>query len=316
MAELDPQTRELLDEMRAAGVPPGSALSPSGARRLLVEFADVVGPAEPPEAPALEAVRDLEVPGPNGGVPVRLYRPAAAGPPPVLVYYHGGGWVVGSVEARDGVCRRLAADVGALVVSVEYRLAPEHPFPEPLEDAHAAARWAVDNAAAIGGDPDRVGVVGDSAGGNLAAAVALLARDAGGPDLAYQSLIYPVVDSAMDTDSYDEYAEGYFLGREKMAWYWDRYAPGPIDRANPYAAPLRAPDLADLPPATVLTAEFDPLRDEGRAYADRLEAAGVETEHLRFDDAMHGVLAFYGRLDRADDLVDAVAAGARSALVD
>ncbi len=294
--------------MDEQGVPPLSALSVGGARRLL----DDLFTFDPEQLPPVGRVRDLSIPGGDVGteLPVRVYEPDADGPAPVVVYFHGGGWVVGNLDTHDATCRTLAAESGSVVVSVDYRLAPEHPFPAPVEDCYAALEWVAENAAVVGGDPGRLAVAGDSAGGNLAAAVALLARDRDGPSLAHQVLVYPVTDFDLTTDSYEENAEGYFLTREDMAWFWDHYLERPVDRSNPYAAPLQARDLSNLPPATVVTAGFDPLRDEGVAYADRLDEAGTSVSHHHYEGVIHG---FFGmvvepELEPAHDAVRAVCA--------
>jgi acetyl esterase len=307
--ELDPDARAFLDRLDEVGYPPPAALSVGAARERSDVYPEVHDGDDPP---AVGSVRDLAVPGPGGAVPVRIYAPAAARPVPTMVYFHGGGWVLGGLDSHDDVCRRWVDAAGHVVVAVDYRRAPEHPFPAAVADARAATAWAADRVDLLGGDPEALCVGGDSAGGTLAAAVALAARDHGGPDLAHQVLVYPVTDHAFDTDSYRENAEGYFLTRESMRWFWDRYLRSPLDGANPYASPLRAPSLSGLPPATVLTCGFDVLRDEGRAYADRLAAAGVPVTRLDRDDQIHGFLSFAHHVDAAGaavaDLADSVAA--------
>ncbi|MFC4603866.1 alpha/beta hydrolase [Rhodococcus kronopolitis] len=242
-------------------------------------------PAEP------EVVGNLTeslVPGPSGGIAVRVYRPAAAsgGPSPAVVFAHGGGFVFCDLDTHDGFCRAMSNGTGAVVVSVDYRLAPESPWPAAAEDVCAVLDWVHRDAAELGVDPARIAVAGDSAGGNLAAVTALMARDRGGPALAAQALVYPVIAPDFETDSYRAYGEGYFNTRAAMAWYWDQYVP-PADRAHPYASPIRA-ELAGLPPAVVLTAGFDPLCSEGDAYAEALAAAGVPVTHRRYEGAIHG----------------------------
>src|SRR5579871_1847749 len=241
---LDPKVRLFLDQLAASGLPGLSTLGVEGARAAIDGMVAMGGSVK-----EVARVEDRHIPGPAGDVAVRVYTPAGgAAPRPALVYYHGGGWVIGGIASHDGVCRALANAVPALVVSVDYRLAPEHPFPAAAEDAHAAARWVAEHAAEIGADPRRVAVGGDSSGGNLAAATALMARDRGGPGLAFQLLVYPVTDTAMDTASYRENADGYFLTRADMIWFFDHYLPRAADRTHPYAAPLRASDLRGLPP--------------------------------------------------------------------
>lgn len=251
----------------------------------------------------LESVTDRTIDGPNGDVPIRIYEPGTAGDArPLLLYFHGGGWVVGSLETHDDTCRKLAAESGYPVVSVDYRLAPEHPFPAGLEDCYAALEWAREAASKLDADPGRLVVAGDSAGGNLAAAVTLLARDGDGPDIAYQVLVYPSTGDVTGTDAYEENGEGYFLTTDDMTWFRDHYFAREIDQGNVYALPRRAHDLSSLPPATVLTAGFDPLRDDGAAYARRLEADGVAVTHRNYDDMIHG---FFGMLSDPTNLVRA-----------
>ena len=306
---LDPQAAALLEELGSGVSPPASTLSVSTGRALLDDLFAVDEP-EP-----VGSTTELEIQGPAGPVPIRIYLPVGEGPSPVLVYLHGGGWVRGSLDAYDGLCRRLANGAGCVVVSVAYRRAPEHPFPAGLEDCYAATEWVTDHAADIEGDPDRVAVGGDSAGGNLTAAVALAARDRDGPDVAHQLLIYPAVNppSVRWFDSYDENGTGYLLEMDGIEWYLDQYTEG-ADVGNAYAFPLRARDLSGLPPATVLTAGFDPLRDEGVAYAERLAEAGVDVEHLHYDAQIHAFLSLYEHIDEGREAIDDVAAALRSAL--
>ncbi|AUV80471.1 alpha/beta hydrolase [Salinigranum rubrum] len=292
-AEPHPDIQELLDQLAAMGVPDFADLSVDGARSLIVDLFTV----DEGLRDEVGGVQDLEIAGPNGGVPIRVYRPGGGGPHPVVVYSHGGGWVVGNLDTHDQGCRALCNAGDCVVVSVDYRLAPEHPFPAPVEDCYAATEWVADHGDLLGADTDRLVVAGDSAGGNLSAAVALLARERGGPDVAHQYLVYPVTNHAFDTDSYTENAEGYFLTRAGMEWFWDHYLETDVDGLNPLASPLRARDLSDLPPATVVTCGFDPLRDEGRAYAGRLEAAGVDVTHHHHEEMIHG---FFGMLAEPD----------------
>lgn len=284
--QVHPEMAALLTDLDERGTLPSHALSVASAREAIV---DVLGSAS--SDASLDTVRSFSIAGPDGELPLRTYRPDQ-GTLPALVYYHGGGWVRGNLDTHDELCRSLAADAGCLVVSVGYRRAPEHPFPAPLEDCYAATEWVADHAAALDVDPGRVAVAGDSAGGNLAAAVSLLARERDGPRLARQALIYPATDHAFDTTSYEENAEGYLLSRRSMQWYWDHYLGSTVHGANPFASPLRAPDLSALPPATVLTCGFDPLRDEGLAYADRLRTAGVDVTVRNYSDAIHAFVSF------------------------
>jgi acetyl esterase len=302
---LDPQCRALLDEIAPPGAPGLHELPlPELRQSLATMFGVFAGPV-----PEVARVEDRRIPGPAGEVPVRVYTPAGRAPFPALVYLHGGGWVLGSLESHDATCRALARDVPCVVVAVDYRLAPEHRFPAAAEDAYAAVRQVAARPADFGVDPARLAVGGDSAGGNLSAVVALMARDRGGPRLVHQLLVYPVADGGMDTPSFRENAEGYFLTRDAMVWFWNHYAPDAAARANPYASPLRASDLRGLPPALVQTAEFDPLRDEGEAYAARLREAGVSVTLTRYAGMIHGFVSMPGRIDRARDaLAEAVGA--------
>ena len=282
---LDPQAEAFLRSLRDQGVRPPHELTPAEARAQMT-------PPPPPYDP-VASVRDLAVPGPGGLIPLRAYVPAvggSAGALPGLVYYHGGGWVMGTLDAYDGLCRTLAAESACAVVSVDYRLAPEHKYPAAAEDAYAAAAWVGREGGSLGIDPGRLAVGGDSAGGNLAAAVCLMARERGGPRLACQALLYPIVDHSFDTPSYKDNAEGYHLTKATMAWFWRQYLAREDDGRQPFASPLRAGDLRGLPPAVVLTAEYDPLRDEAEEYARRLEAAGVPVTLLRFPGMIHGFL--------------------------
>jgi acetyl esterase len=247
-----------------------------------VEAAVTAGPPTP-----MARTEELEIPGPAGTMRARLYAPAGGGPAaPLLVYYHGGGWVIGDLDTHDGVCRFLAANSGALVLSVDYRLAPEHPFPAAVEDAHAAFVWAAQQAAELGADPARVAVGGDSAGGNLATVVCHLARD-GGPAPAMQLLIYPATDALGGQRSRQLFADGFLLTAADMAWFEGHYLPDRAAAVDPRASVLRAEDLSGLPPAYVVTAGFDPLRDEGEAYAERMREAGVPVALRRHPGLVH-----------------------------
>jgi len=304
---LDPQAKAFLDQLAAAGAPPLNSLPVAEARQALRTLFSAGAP-EP-----IAKVEDRQVPGPAGRIPVRIYTPGGRGPLPVLVYFHGGGWVLGDLETHDNTCRGLANAAGCVVVAVDYRLAPEHKFPAAPEDCYAAAKWVALNAAAFGGDPARLAVGGDSAGGNLAAAVALMAADRGAPTVAYQLLIYPVTAHAFDTPSYRENADGYLLTRDSMRWFWDHYLANENDGQNPYASPLRARDFRRLPPALVITAEFDPLRDEGEAYAARLREAGVPVEVKRYAGMIHGFFSLGHVMAQGKKAVADAAAGLRAA---
>ena len=288
---LDPVIAALLEASKDQ--PPVEALPVAEARAAMEAQ---VGPLKA-LAPEVAEVADRAIDGPGGALRLRFYRPAGAGPHPVVVYIHGGGWVLCSLETHDNVCRHLCVGAEAIVVSVDYRLAPEHRFPAAIDDSFAAVQWVARHAASFGGDPARIVVAGDSAGGNLAAAVALRARDEGGPRPAGQLLVYPVTDYPSDAmASYDENGEGYGLTRESMEHYWSQYL-GDAPADAPYAAPLRAADLAGLPPAFVITAEYDVLRDEGEAYAGALQAAGVPVEVTRYAGVNHGFFSLAGMIE-------------------
>ena len=240
------------------------------------------------EGPEVAEVRDRVVPGPYGEFLVRVFTPEGTGPFPAYVYFHGGGWWMGNLAMTEGECRHIARDVGCVVVSIDYHLAPEHKFPIPVEDCYTATTWVVEHAVELDVDPERVAVGGGSSGGNLAAAVCLMARDRAAPSLIFQLLVNPVTDFDFTTLSYQQNGDGYLLTRDTMSWFWDLYLSEPSDGSNPYAAPMQARDLSGLPPALVITAEYDPLRDEGEEYGRRLQAAGVRATVSRYDGMIHG----------------------------
>ena len=254
------------------------------------------------------------IPGPEGSLSLRLYLPQEAGPFPVVLHLHGGGWVAGGLNNEDDLCRTLAARSGALVVSLAFRLAPAHPYPAPLDNCVAALEWLAEHAAEVGGDPTRLAVSGRSSGGNLAAAAALATRDRGGPSLAAQLLLLPTTNYNFDTVSYHQNAEGYGLTRAAMMGFWERYLIRPEDGQEPYASPLRAPDLFGLPPSLVVTAQWDPLRDDGEAYAARLHRAGVPVQVTHYLDATHGFLGFAATVPSADRALHQAAVYVRKAL--
>jgi acetyl esterase len=304
-----PEIQALLDQMDAWDRPPLEEQSVEQARAFHLQDAAILnGPPAP-----VAGVEDQLVPGPAGELPVRVYTPEGEPPFPIVVFFHGGGWVVGTLDTYDPLCRALAAATPAVVVSVGYRLAPEHRWPAAAEDAYAATLWASRNAAELGGAQHRLAVAGDSAGGNLAAVVALGARDRGGPAIAFQLLVYPVLDVAGDTTSWREYAEGYHLTAAGMRWYWDHYLGG-ADGLAPDASPLRAAFAGGLPPALVVGAEHDILRDEGEAYAARLGEAGVDARAIRVPGMVHGFLRWRSVTPAADAALQESAAALRSAL--
>lgn len=306
---LDAQTAALLAQLQEAAVPTLGTASVTETREMAMGFIALQGEAEP-----VARVVHRFIPGPGADLPVRVYYPEGDGPFPAYVLYHGSGWTIANLDVADVPARAFVNRSGCAVVAVNYRKAPEHPFPAPLEDCYAALCWTVANAEDLGLDPGRIGVTGDSAGGNLAAAVCLKARDDHGPSIAHQLLVYPVTDHSFDTPSYQENAEGYLLERQSMEWFWGHYLADPADGDHPYASPLRAPDLAGLPPAFVVTAGFDPLRDEGERYADRLREAGVTVRARRYETMIHGFLWFGGVVDGARELYGEMAREARLTL--
>ncbi len=269
-----------------------------------------------PAAPELEVARveDRTIQGPTGAIRVRVYTPSDGKRLPLLINFHGGGWVIGDLETADAVSRELCQRADCVVISVDYRLAPEHRFPAAVDDAYAATCWVADNATALSGDANKIAVFGESAGANLAAVVAQLARDRNGPSIAYQLLAYPVTDARFDTSSYRDNADGYLLTRAGMEWFWDSYCANPSDRKNPLATPLNATNFGKLPPALIMTAEFDPLRDEGEAYAAKLKAAGVQVDCIRFDGLIHDFLAMSRQLSAVKPAMDKAVDGLRNAL--
>jgi acetyl esterase len=237
---------------------------------------------------AVAQVEDITIPGPGGQIPLRIYTPAGTGPFPLLIYLHGGGWVFGTLDQSDNVCRYFTSKVGCIVISVDYRLAPKHKFPAAVEDAYGATQWAAENAKRIKGDPARIAIGGASAGGNLAAVVCLMAKDRSGPSLVFQLLAYPPTNIAtLETASYRDFARGHGLGKSHVKWYRKQYLANEEDAKNAYASPLLADDLSNLPPALVLTGEFDVLRDEGEAYAKRLKQEGVPARYIRYANMGH-----------------------------
>ncbi|MBS2964421.1 alpha/beta hydrolase [Actinocrinis puniceicyclus] len=306
---LDPQAAALRARREAAGTPPLYTMTLEEARA--ADLADIRAGAGRPEPVA--AVEHHTIDGPGGELAIRIHRPDRAGALPALVYFFGGGWVLGTLDTCDAICRSLANAAGCATVSVGYRLAPEHPFPAAVEDCQAALTWAAGNAATLGLDPRRVAVGGDSAGGNLAAAVTLLSRERGGPPLVHQLLVYPNTEYGGDTPSMRENADPMLFNRDSVQWYWRHYLADERDGLDPLASPLRAPDLSGLPPATVITAEYDPLRDEGEHYARRLDKAGVPAEVRRYAGMPHGFFAMAGTLDQGREAVQYAARRLRGA---
>jgi acetyl esterase len=303
---LDPQVKAVLELVARANRPAYHTLSPKDARQLFVE----TRPASTPTPPEIGSVKNVVAEGPHGPIPLRVYRPAAvpdATRLPAYVYFHGGGWVIGDVNTHDVMCRQLTAASGASVVSVDYRLAPESKFPAAADDAWAATRWVVAHADTLGLDAGRLAVGGDSAGGNLAAVVALLARDAGGPAIALQVLIYPVTDVMRETRTYADFADGYLLTRDSMRWFIAHYLRSKDDASDWRVSPLRAPSL-------IVTAGFDPLRDEGEMYAGRLRDAGVMVDYVCYGGMIHGFAGMGKLIDTAQRAIAHIGDSLRQAL--
>jgi len=294
---LDPTVEVMLQQMADAGGPALTEMSPPDAREMYRTLQ-----AESPK-PEVASVEDRKA----GEIPVRIYKVSDQSNQPVVVFFHGGGWVIGDLETHDSACRQLAIAAECTVIAVDYRLAPEHPFPASIDDCFEATRWVADNASSLGVDANRLTVAGDSAGGNLAACVCLKAKEASGPEIGFQLLIYPVTDARMNTDSYEANKDGYMLTKEGMEWFWDLYTGGDhVD--NPHASPMSASDLSGLPAACIITAEYDPLRDEGEAYGAALSAAGVTTNAVRFDGMIHGFFGMTDLLEGSRKAMDLAAA--------
>ena len=306
---LDPQAQKVVDALAALNLKPFRDSSPAEARESMRSRTAALGPFE--EVPA---VADHRVPVTGGEITVRVYKPAGMGPHPVLVFYHGGGWVIGDLYTHDGICRSIVNAAGCAVASVDYRLAPEFKYPVPVEDSYAGLLWVVANATRLGLDSARIAVGGDSAGGNLAAVMALLARDRRGPRLLLQILVYPVTNYDFGTASYRENGTGFVLTTDDMRWFWRHYLSREEQGREMTASPIRAKSLADLPPALVITAGCDPLRDEGDAYAARLRDAGVAVTLTPYPGMFHGFLRMTRILDQSRVLLDEVAGALKKAL--
>jgi acetyl esterase len=307
---VDPQVQAYLDQMVALNMPPLSSLTPEVVRQGMQMQIEALGDGGKEQVARVE---NRTIPGPAGEIPVRIYTPEGQAPFSVLVFFHGGGWVVCNLDTHDAQCRSLAKRSGCVVVSVDYRLAPEHKFPAAPEDCYAATQWVAEHADEVNGDPARLAIGGDSAGGNLTAVVAQMARDRGYPHLVFQLLIYPLTDFQNETASYRENGTGYGLTRDDILWFKNHYLNSRNDEANPLASPVLAEDLSGLPPALILTAEYDPLRDDGEAYGHRLQAAGVPVIIRRYAGQIHGFFGMGSIVDRADQAVSETAQTLREA---
>jgi acetyl esterase len=306
---LDPQVEKVLKQTEELGLPAYQDLTPMEARKQMLSLAPPVDPLL-----SVKRVEDRNIPGPGGDIPIRLYYPSGDAPFPVMVYFHGGGWVIGDLDTHHAFCHALAKAGNCLVVSVDYRLAPEHRYPSAVEDAYAATRWVAENVEAIQADPDRFAVCGDSAGGHLAAVVSMMARDRKGPRIDLQILIYPITDCSFDTTSYIENKEGYNLTRDLMIWFWNHFLNDESEADDPYVSPLREQNLSGLPQALILTAEYDPLRDEGEAYAKKLQEAGVKVTLSHYPGMIHAFIRMTAQLDKAKEALDEVAGTLRRVL--
>jgi acetyl esterase len=305
---VDPQVQMILDVMATLPQREISEETPEQFRDVLIGLASIKGPVA-----NAARTEDLVIPGPGGEIPVRVYRPESRQLLPVIVYFHGGGFVGGNIATHDGVCHGLSVGVPAVVVSVDYRLAPESPFPAAVDDCEAAVRWVSDHAEQFGAIASRLAVAGDSAGGNLAAVVARRARDSEGPSISFQLLIYPCTDVTCSQPSQVENGEGYLLTGELMQWFYGHYLAG-ADPRDPDLSPLLVEDLKGLPPALIITAEFDPLRDEGEAYATRLIEAGVSATSTRYDGMIHAFFGMSGTVDAADQAMSEAVLALRKAI--
>jgi acetyl esterase len=309
---LDPAAKNLLDLLVAAGRPKVWQVTPTEAREGISALAEAADAKDVP----IGHIENGTLPGPAAALPYRSYTPidAAPEPLPALVYFHGGGFVIGNLDTHDGLCRQLANASGCSVISIDYRLAPEHKFPAAVEDAYAAARWVAEHARELGIDPGRIAIGGDSAGANLAAVVCQLAKQRGGPKLALQLLLYPATESGVDTPSRVALAEGYLLEKKSIEWFFQQYVEPGTDPIDPRLSPLLAPDLSGLPPAHIHTAEFDPLVDEGKAYADKLAAAGVEVAYTCHTGMIHHFFCLAGAIPYARTAIANAGAAIKQAL--
>lgn len=317
---MDSQMQQVIAKFIEFGAPPLETLTPNAARNAptlknAVEemtaesvAARAMTVAKPMPQP-VGAIKHQLIPGKEGDILARIYTPKGDGPFPVLVYFHGGGWVIANLDVYEPSCRALCNETEAIIVSVAYRLAPENKYPAPVEDAYAAVQWVINNASVIGGDPARVAVGGESAGGNLAAVSCLKAKAEGGRMPVAQLLVYPVTDARMNTPSYREHANAKPLNAKMMTWFWNHYLENESQGSEPYASPIMAESLRGLPPAIVITAELDPLRDEGEAYARRLAEEGVSVEMTRYDGVTHEFFGLAGVVDKATEAVGEAAKG-------
>ncbi|HTO41250.1 MAG TPA: alpha/beta hydrolase [Rhizomicrobium sp.] len=309
---LDPLLQAFLDQMKDQPAPPMQELGASGARDMFAGLMSLVGPKDVP----IGKTENILIPGPGGDIAARIYAPVAAGSDaqPTLVFFHGGGWVIGDLDTHDGLCRMFANEGELKVIAVDYRRAPENPFPAAIDDAFAALTWIEDNAAQLGVDPNRVAVGGDSAGAGLAAVVSQMAKDMAAPKVGFQLLMFPVTHVGGDTSSLHDFAQGYFLETPTLQWFYDCYVPNAQDRNDPRVSPLLAEDLSGLPGAYVMLAGHDPLHDEGQLYADKLRAGGVAVTVADYPDLVHDFIYMQAVLPQAHEAVAAAAKAVSAAL--
>ncbi|MDZ4685067.1 MAG: alpha/beta hydrolase [Planctomycetaceae bacterium] len=305
---LHPQAERFLKTWNSLGEPPMETQPVDVVRRSILAASGLLK-----GCPELARLEERRIPGPRGDIRIKIYTPFGPGPFGIALYFHGGGWVLNSIDTHDDLVRRLTDAAGCVFVSVDYRLAPEHEYPAAVEDGYAAVQWVAAHARELNADPDRIAVVGDSAGSNVAAVACLMARDQHGPAIRHQTLAYPITDCDLDRPSYHENADGYFLTLGQMRWFWDLYCPDVTRRTEAYVSPLRAASLRGLPPALIFTAEYDPLRDEGEAYAAALQAAGVPTTLRRFDGLIHAYLRRVETFDAAGETIRTIGAKLRTA---
>lgn len=297
--KLDPQVKVLLESIEKSGALPFNAYSAQEARAVYDKASEAVRGVPP----VPHKIETIEIPGSLGPIPAWVYKPSENSDLPVLVYYHGGGYTIGSLKSHDCVCRGICVEAECIVVSVDYRLAPENKFPAAVEDAWDAAVWVAENANSLGGNPNNIAIGGDSAGGNLTAVVSLIAKESDGPQFIFQLLIYPCADMSCGFESHQKFGKGYRLTNELIDWFYDHYFSEDDDRSHWKASPLNAPDLSDLPSAFVVSAGFDPLQDENKAYAEKLERAGVKIKHSHYENMIHGFLTMPGVLDKAKEAI-------------
>jgi acetyl esterase len=309
---LDPLVKGFLDQMAAVPGPKMWEIAPTMAREMFAAMMQLVGPKDVP----IGKIQNLTMPGPAGEIALRSYAPVAAKsePLPTLIFFHGGGYVIGNIETIDGICRMFANEAGVRVISVDYRLAPEHKFPAAVDDAFAALCWIEANAARLGVDANHIAVGGDSAGGGLAAVVCQMAKAKGAPKLAFQMLLFPVTQIGAETGSMRQFGEGYFLESQTLKWFFGHYLAGNADRSDPKISPLQAKDVSGLPPAYVMLGGYDPLHDEGLAYAEKLRAAGVKVTVADYPDLVHDFIYLQAVLPQAPEAVKAAAAALKGAL--